>query len=112
MDWREGQDYSSLIDCAMRHMLELVDKGPWAKDPDSGDLHIAHAAWNILTLLTFMALGREDLNDVDKWRGVTAKMKKEKEETALHYDGTCDCNEGFKSTGIKEIIESEGIPCD
>jgi hypothetical protein len=78
MDWKEGQSYSTLIDCAMRHMLEVLDKGPLARDPDSKDgkvLHLAAVAWNILCLLTFIADGREDLNDVDKWRGVTADMK-------------------------------------
>lgn len=72
MDWREGQSFSSLIDCAMRHMLAVVDGGPLARDPESGHYHAAHAAWNLLTLLTFVVLGRDDLNDVDGWRGITA----------------------------------------
>jgi len=87
-DWSEGQSYSTLIDCVMRHLLEVVDKGVWSRDPESGNLHLAHCAWNVLCLLTFMARDeREDvraydeaLNDIDPWRGVTAAMKRELDE--------------------------------
>lgn len=84
MDWKEGQSYSSLIDCAMRHMLEICERGPLAIDKGhfdeegvwhkgSGAYHAAHVVWNMLCMLTFIALGRTDLNDVDEWRGVTAE---------------------------------------
>lgn len=72
LDWAEGQSHSTLIDCAQRHWLEVLLNGVWARDPESGHLHLAHAAWNILCLLTFMALGREDLDDVTPYRGVNA----------------------------------------
>lgn len=72
MDWAVGQNFSTLIDCAMRHTLEIVQRGPWAKDEESGQYHAAHVAWNWLTLLTFMALERHDLDDITKWQGVTA----------------------------------------
>jgi hypothetical protein len=72
LDWSEGQSYSILLDCAFRHLLEVVDRGVWARDADSGELHLAHVAWNILALLTFMARGREDLDDISRWRGVKA----------------------------------------
>lgn len=72
MDWKEGQSFSTLLDCAMRHMIEVVDDGPWARDKETGCYHLAHAVWNLLCLLTFMALGREDLDDVSVWRGVKA----------------------------------------
>jgi hypothetical protein len=78
-DWRVGQSFSVLLDCAMRHLLEVMDKGPWAKDPESGNLHLGHAVWNLLCLLTLMVLGRTDCDDVSKWDGVTAKMKREME---------------------------------
>ena len=81
MDWKEGQSFSSLMDCAFRHTLEVMERGPWARCPDSGELHVGHIVWNWLTMLTFMAKGdRPDLNDVDKWRGITAAAKHEMAE--------------------------------
>ena len=81
MDWKNGQSFSTLLDCAMRHMLEALDKGPRAVDPESGNLHLAHVAWNVLALLTFLADERDDLNDVDSWRGVTAAEKRARDLT-------------------------------
>ncbi len=78
MDWKEGQSYSSLIDCAMRHMLKVCELGPMARDTGeggSGAYHAAHVVWNMLCMLTFIELGREELNDVDEWRGVKAETK-------------------------------------
>jgi hypothetical protein len=71
-DWQQGQSFSTLMDCAMRHMVAVVQFGIWSRDHESGLLHLAHAAWNILALLTFMATNREDLDDVSVWRGVRA----------------------------------------
>lgn len=79
MDWKNGQSFSTLLDCASRHWLEVVEHGPWARDPETGAYHLAHLAWNVLTLLTFMALERHDLDDVSKWRGITAATKSEVE---------------------------------
>jgi hypothetical protein len=72
LDWREGQSFSVLIDCAMRHTLEVLHRAPYAKDPETDCYHAAHAAWNWLCLLTFIALGRNDLDDTEQWRGVVA----------------------------------------
>jgi hypothetical protein len=72
LDWQAGQSFSTLLDCMGRHWLEVVHRGPWAKDGDSGCYHLAHLAWNVLCLLTFMALEKTDLDDVSEWRGVTA----------------------------------------
>lgn len=78
-DWAEGQSFSTLIDCAMRHMIEVCHRGPWAIDEDTGAYHAAAVGWNILCLLTFMELERHDLDDVTKWHGVTTAMKQELE---------------------------------
>lgn len=80
-DWAEGQSFSTLIDCAMRHMIEVCHRGPWAIDEDTGAYHAAAVGWNILCLLTFMELERHDLDDVTKWHGVTTSMKNEMEST-------------------------------
>lgn len=63
-DWAQGQSFSILIDCAMRHTLEVLERGPLATDKDSGCLHAAHAVWNWLCLLTLIAVGRVDCDDV------------------------------------------------
>ena len=78
-DWRVGQSFSVLIDCAMRHMLEVVDKGPISRCPESGNLHAAHAVWNLLCLLTLIVSERYDCDDVTKWEGVTTDMKQKME---------------------------------
>ncbi len=61
-DWRKGQSFTTLINSCMRHLLDLMD----GKDIDSetGQLHAAHAAWNMCTLAHFMAEGRQgELDD-------------------------------------------------
>lgn len=82
MDWRNGQSFSTLLDCAMRHFLEVLERGPLARDSESGKLHLAHVGWNVLALLTFIALGRDDLDDVTPWQGVTAAKKRAAEQEA------------------------------
>jgi hypothetical protein len=85
LDWQEGQSFSTLLNCTGRHWLEVVHYGPWAKCPDSGCYHLAHMAWNILCLLTFMVLiGRDEekyggVDDVTRWRGITATEAKKEE---------------------------------
>lgn len=72
MDWRSGQSFSTLVDCAMRHSMAVMEHGPWSRCAESGYYHAAHAAWNWLALLTFMAQGRTDLDDITPYQGVTA----------------------------------------
>ena len=75
LDWACGQSYSTLIDSASRHWIEVLTDGPLSRDEESGLYHLAHCAWNILCLLHFIEQGREDLDDVSKWQGVTTAMK-------------------------------------
>ena len=75
LDWQEGQSFASLFDCMSRHWLEIIQRGVWARDDSEGGtgaLHLANLVWNALCLLTFMALGRDDLDDMSGWRGMTA----------------------------------------
>lgn len=81
LDWQSGQSYSTLLDCAMRHMIEVMHLGVLAKDKETGHLHLAHAVWNLLCLLTFIAVGREDLDDTTVWRGVTAENAEQVRES-------------------------------
>jgi hypothetical protein len=48
-NWRKGQPFSSPIDSALRHIEKTLNGED--KDPDSGQYHMAHAAWNCLFLL-------------------------------------------------------------
>ena len=75
LDWQQGQSFASLFDCMSRHWLAVVQFGVWAKDDGDGGTgayHLAALTWNALCLLTFMALGRDDLDDMSGWRGMTA----------------------------------------
>ena len=85
-DWRNGQSFSTLMDCAFRHMVEMNMKGPLSRDEDyhdvngnlvkgTGAYHAACVVWNLLALLTFIALGRFDLDDVTGWQTVTTAVK-------------------------------------
>ncbi len=86
-DWQQGQSFSTLLDCAMRHMIAVMHDGVWARDKESGHYHVAHTCWNLLALLTFMALGREDLDDVTVWDGVTAtnRAKAQRDKTRRSF---------------------------
>ena len=91
LDWAVGQSYSTLLDSASRHWIEVLTDGPLARDEESGLLHLAHAAWNILCLLHFIEQGRSDLDDVSKWRGVTTAMKHEVEQKSMSIEEIVDC---------------------
>jgi len=58
-NWMKGIPYSRLIDSAMRH-LNQFQRGMTDED------HIAQSAWNLIALLHFIELGRDDLNDLPK----------------------------------------------
>jgi hypothetical protein len=77
MDWACGQSFSTLLDCMTRHLLEVLTRGVWARDIESGEYSMAHLGWNVLCILHFMEQKRTDLDDVTKWRGVnTAERHK------------------------------------
>ncbi|KKL45176.1 hypothetical protein LCGC14_2358280 [marine sediment metagenome] len=74
-DWQEGQSFATLFDCMSRHYLAIVQHGVWSRDDGDGGTgayHLAALTWNALCLLTFMALNRDDLDDMSGWRGMTA----------------------------------------
>lgn len=80
LDWACGQSYSTLLDSASRHWIEVLTNGPLARDEETDLLHLAHCAWNILCLLHFIEEGRTDLDDVSEWQGVTTAMKQLREQ--------------------------------
>lgn len=60
-NWEKGLSYSEVFDSLQRHLLSWY-RGE-DRDPLSGMLHLAHATWNALALLTFTVRGRDDLDD-------------------------------------------------
>ena len=73
-DWWVGQSYSGLVNSAARHMMQVLSYGPRARDRESGLLHTAHAAWNLLCLLHFHHEGRDtELDDLSGFVGVTTE---------------------------------------
>lgn len=72
MDYRSGQSFSTLLNSGMRHLLAAI-RDPQSRDPESGLLHLGHLAWNVLCLLDHLASGRDDLDDITPWQGVTAR---------------------------------------
>lgn len=60
-NWSKGISFSRIFGAAMRHL--------WAwwrgeeNDPDDGLPHLAHAAWNCMTLVAFSKRGMGHLDD-------------------------------------------------
>jgi hypothetical protein len=72
-DWVEGQSFSTLLNCAARHLFRAL-MNPMARDQESGCLHLGHVAWNVMALLHFIEEGRaEELDDVSPQIGITAE---------------------------------------
>lgn len=65
-NWKKGMKWSELQGSALRHLFW------WSmgedSDPESGLPHLAHAAWNILTLLDYAL---EDLGTDDRYKSST-----------------------------------------
>lgn len=81
-DYLNGQSFSTLLNSAMRHLRKAV-RSPLERDPESGCLHLGHAAWNLLCLLDFIEQGRAwELDDVTPWHGITAAQRREIEAAA------------------------------
>ena len=50
-NWRKGLKFSRIIAAVLRHFFAFI-RGE-DRDKESGLLHLAHAAWGILTLISF-----------------------------------------------------------
>lgn len=64
-NWRQGMDYSRLVDAALRHLTAIAD-GEF-RDPESGKYHAAHVRCCMGFLIEYMEknLGNDDLSRVD-----------------------------------------------
>lgn len=59
-NWRKGMAYSRCVGSALRHLIKW--QAGIQKDPETDCPHLAHAAWNLLTLLVYelQGLGEDD----------------------------------------------------
>ncbi len=61
-NWTKGMAWSRISDAMLRH-YERFQMGE-KLDPESGQLHSAHMAWNAITLLVYELL---DIGEDDRW---------------------------------------------
>ncbi len=59
-NWIQGAPHSQSTDCLLRHLLAWQEGEE--RDPESGQLHLAHVVWNALRLLQ-ESIVRPDLDD-------------------------------------------------
>lgn len=59
-NWRDGMDFSRLVDSALRHVYAFADGED--TDPESGLSHLAHARCNLAFLLEYQGrqVGTDD----------------------------------------------------
>lgn len=59
-NWRKGFDWSRLLDAGQRHMLAFQNGED--RDPETGELHLAHAMFNMAALIEHyeLSLGHDD----------------------------------------------------
>jgi hypothetical protein len=60
-NWMRGMPWSTMVGCALRHLFKFACGERY--DKESGCHHLAHAAWNMLALMTYdlRELGTNDL---------------------------------------------------
>lgn len=117
-DWDQGQAFSTLLSCAMRHVCKMLAFGPLSRDGYHGDepegtqysglMHAAHAAWNIMCLLDFVEQTRlAELDDVTPRHGVTAADRRTiKEHAAAEGLDVLDALTAFHD-GLLEPVPEE-----
>lgn len=64
-NWEKGMDWSRCYDSAQRHLYAWF-QGREDNDSESGLNHLAHAAWNILVLLSYQLRGGIHLKNDDR----------------------------------------------
>ena len=65
-NWKRGFTFSSVCDCAMRHLTAIM--GGELYDKETGLLHAAHLGCNAIFLIYFTITGKyEKFNDLKEW---------------------------------------------
>ena len=75
-NWEKGLSYSETFDSLQRHLLRWYTGEDL--DPETGRLHMAHATWNAVALLTFVVRNRTDLDDRPKGQAFAFSTSQEK----------------------------------
>lgn len=85
-NYRKGLKWSRLADATLRHFLAYLTGQ--RIDAESGLSHLAHVAWNVLTMLEFEI---EGVGEDDLWRGYVKPTpnpvggKKEEENEVIEF---------------------------
>lgn len=60
-NWENGMAWSKMVGCGMRHLMAFLRGERF--DAETGCHHLAHAAWNLLALMSYdvRAIGADDL---------------------------------------------------
>lgn len=60
-NWEKGMAWSKMIGCTFRHMMKFLRGERY--DAETGCHHLAHAAWNLLALMSYdvRGIGADDL---------------------------------------------------
>jgi hypothetical protein len=91
-NWRKGMDWSRVISASMRHLTAFNDGEDI--DPESGISHVAHAACNLMFLLTYIVEHPELDNRYDK------EQKQERSgRTTGSIESIEESNQELKATG-------------
>ena len=80
-NFARGYDWSLSFDAMQRHLLLWADGQDL--DDESGEPHLAHAAWHCLALLTFSQRGRGTDDRIDKF---LAGLKPEERHVGINSD--------------------------
>ncbi len=60
-NWEKGMPFSRFFASAFRHLMQY-----WKGDRDED--HLAAVIFNLMAIIHFEEIGREDLNDLKKWK--------------------------------------------
>ena len=60
-NWEKGMPFSRFFGSAFRHLMQY-----WKGDRDED--HLAAVIFNLMAIIHFEEVGREDLNDLKKWK--------------------------------------------
>jgi Domain of unknown function (DUF5664) len=71
-NWERGMKWSKMIGCSLRHIFKFACGERY--DRESGCHHLAHAAWNLLALMTYdiRKIGENDLVGELSWLELVA----------------------------------------
>jgi hypothetical protein len=85
-NWRHGYEWGKSIAALQRHVDSFVEGETY--DDESGEPHLAHAAFHILVLLTWLEEQGEGVENVmdDRWMHSMARLKQRQAEHALDPD--------------------------